>query len=49
MSLQNDGLSYGLIFKETIKKALKIKGFSSCDNVKYGLKAARRAPQFSKR
>ena len=44
-----DGLSYGLIFKAKVEKPLKTKGKCTCGNVKYGLKAARRAPQFSKR
>jgi hypothetical protein len=32
-----------------LKKASKIKGSEACYFKKYGLKAARRAPQFSKR
>jgi hypothetical protein len=34
---------------EPFKKSSKIKGSEACYFEKYGLKAARRAPQFSKR
>ena len=34
---------------DTFKKPSKIKGSEACCFMKYGLKAARRAPQFSKR
>ncbi len=39
----------GLIFKSTPQKARNIKGFRTLSTNEYGLKAARRAPQFSKR
>ena len=36
-------------FLNTLEKPSKIKGLRPCNPMKYGLKAARRAPQFSKR
>ena len=43
------GLIEGLNFLRTLEKARKIKEKSIWRKFKYGLKAARRAPQFSKR
>lgn len=43
------GFKVGLIFKETPQKVSIIKGFRALSINEYGLKAARRAPQFSKR
>ena len=36
-------------FLDALEKPSKIKGLMPCNSMKYGLKAARRAPQFSKR
>ena len=43
------GLRYGLIKSGTPQKARNFKPFRYSGRMKYGLKAARRAPQFSKR
>lgn len=46
---ENTGVKMGLIFKETPQKVSIIKGFRTLSINGYGLKAVRRAPQFSKR
>ncbi len=43
------GVKSGLNSMDDTDKPSKINGFKACYVVKYGLKAARRAPQFSKR
>ena len=47
--VQKDGFKKWLNFSRALEKARKIKENRVPEEKKYGLKAARRAPQFSKR